>query len=166
MWDIVPWPGLDLGPLHRESRVLATGPPRSPNCGDFKKWFKDKCLRDVSDFQRRVKGGQGPWHTALSQSIWRSHTLCVCSPEQTPQIWPLLAALPGGSGAPASWTLAGRHLEMPAFALEAAERVWPALWGGISRKGNLEEKHRLGSRGRISNTGPNLYDVWWSGQTS
>ena len=27
MWDLVPWPGIELVPLHWECRVLATGPP-------------------------------------------------------------------------------------------------------------------------------------------
>ena len=27
MWDLVPWPGSNLGPLHWELRVLAVGPP-------------------------------------------------------------------------------------------------------------------------------------------
>ena len=28
MWDLVPWPGIEPGPLHWEHRVLTTGPPR------------------------------------------------------------------------------------------------------------------------------------------
>ena len=28
MWDPVPWPGIEPAPLHRELRVLVTGPPR------------------------------------------------------------------------------------------------------------------------------------------
>ena len=27
MWDLVPWPGTEPGPLHWECRVLTTGPP-------------------------------------------------------------------------------------------------------------------------------------------
>ena len=29
MWDLVPWPGMELGSLHWECGTLATGPPRS-----------------------------------------------------------------------------------------------------------------------------------------
>ena len=30
MRDLVPWPGMELGPLRWDDRVLATGPPGSP----------------------------------------------------------------------------------------------------------------------------------------
>ena len=34
MWDLVPWPGIEPGPLHWECGVLATGPPgKSPMGG-------------------------------------------------------------------------------------------------------------------------------------
>ena len=30
IWDLVPWPGIESGPLHWELGVLATGPPGKP----------------------------------------------------------------------------------------------------------------------------------------
>ena len=27
MWDLVPWPGIEPGPMHRKYVVTATGPP-------------------------------------------------------------------------------------------------------------------------------------------
>ena len=37
MWDLVPWPGIEPGPLHWEHGVLTTGPPgKSPYTNDLK----------------------------------------------------------------------------------------------------------------------------------
>ena len=35
LWDLVPWPGLDLGPLYWECRVLVPGPPGKSLDGSF-----------------------------------------------------------------------------------------------------------------------------------
>ena len=42
MWDLVPWPGIKLCPLHWELRVLATGPPGKSlsNLLPHKLWFR------------------------------------------------------------------------------------------------------------------------------
>ena len=57
-WDLVPWPGLKLGPLHWECAVLATGPPwKSPA-------FSFKCKKNLCQDEY-----QGANHLFSSQSF-------------------------------------------------------------------------------------------------
>ena len=44
MWELVPRPGIESGPLHRELGLLATGPPgKSPNT--VLDYTKEKCFQ-------------------------------------------------------------------------------------------------------------------------
>ena len=39
MQDLVPWPGIEAGPLHWECRVWVTGPPDKSHILSFKRYF-------------------------------------------------------------------------------------------------------------------------------
>ena len=51
MWDLFPWSGIYLGPLHWEHRVLATGPPgKSPAAAAAKSIQSCLTLSDPMDY--------------------------------------------------------------------------------------------------------------------